>query len=228
MKTIGTVTAAVLFALLAISPLPAQEEHRNDAQPPAQDKGQEEAKPAPEHRNAPAKDAKAAEAKKPSHPDAAKPARDERQGDQERHAQPEQQKQAQQQEKQAQQQTHEQPRVAQPDEGRRTQNERPTYAPDQRPAAQSQTAAGPRGGGRIPDDHFRAHFGREHHFRVSRPTIIEGRPRFQYSGYWFEILDPWPAGWSYDDDCYIDYVDDGYYLFDPRYPGVRIAIVVTM
>lgn len=82
-------------------------------------------------------------------------------------------------------------------------------------------------GGRIPDDRFREHFGREHRFHVGHPTIVVGRPRFQYASYWFEIVEPWPAGWSYDDDCYIDYVDDGYWLFDPLYPGVRVAIVVV-
>jgi hypothetical protein len=82
-------------------------------------------------------------------------------------------------------------------------------------------------GGHIPDDQFREHFGREHRFHVGHPTIVVGRPRFQYASYWFEIVEPWPAGWSYDDDCYIDYVDDGYWLFDPLYPGVRVAVVVV-
>src|SRR5712692_6230481 len=48
-------------------------------------------------------------------------------------------------------------------------------------------------GVRIPDDKFRAHFGRQHTFVVNRPVIVEGRPRFQYTGYWFEIVDPWPT-----------------------------------
>jgi hypothetical protein len=57
-------------------------------------------------------------------------------------------------------------------------------------------------------------------------VIVAGAPRFYYQGYWFELLDPWPAGWGYNDDCYIDYMDDGYYLFDPMYPGVRVAVIV--
>ena len=57
--------------------------------------------------------------------------------------------------------------------------------------------------------------------------IIEGAPRFQYSGYWFEIVDPWPAEWLYTDDCYIDYVDGEYFLFDLLHPGVRIALFVV-
>jgi hypothetical protein len=83
-------------------------------------------------------------------------------------------------------------------------------------------------GGRIPDDKFRAQFGREHKFRMSRPTIVEGQPRFQYGGYWFVIVDPWPAVWLYTDECYIDYVDDQYYLFDVLHPGVGIVVTVVM
>ncbi len=83
-------------------------------------------------------------------------------------------------------------------------------------------------GGRIPDDKFRAQFGREHRFRMSRPTIVEGQPRFQYGGYWFVIVDPWPAEWLYTDECYIDYVDDQYYLFDVLHPGVGIVVTVVM
>jgi hypothetical protein len=83
-------------------------------------------------------------------------------------------------------------------------------------------------GGRIPDDKFRAQFGREHRFRMSRPTIVEGQPRFQYGGYWFVIVNPWPSVWLYTDECYIDYVDDQYYLFDVLHPGVGIVVTVVM
>jgi hypothetical protein len=81
--------------------------------------------------------------------------------------------------------------------------------------------------GRIPEGQFHEHFGREHYFRVHRPVIIDNRPRFQYSGYWFELVDPWPTAWSYDDDVYVDYVDDQYYLYDPVHPGVGILISVV-
>jgi hypothetical protein len=82
--------------------------------------------------------------------------------------------------------------------------------------------------GRIPDDKFRAHFGRQHTLVIKRPTIVEGQPRFQYSGYWFTIVDPWPVGWAYTDQCYIDYVDGEYLLFDLLHPGVRIALIVVL
>lgn len=82
--------------------------------------------------------------------------------------------------------------------------------------------------GHIPDDKFRSNFGHEHRFKVSRGTVVEGRPSFQYGGYSFEIVDAWPADWSYSDDCYVDYVDGEYFLFDILHPGVRIAIIVVM
>jgi hypothetical protein len=81
---------------------------------------------------------------------------------------------------------------------------------------------------RIPDDKFRSNFGRSHTFVVSRPVIVEGQPRFQYGGYSFVIIDAWPADWAYTDDCYIDYVDGEYFLFDLLHPGVRIALTVVL
>jgi hypothetical protein len=80
----------------------------------------------------------------------------------------------------------------------------------------------------IPDDKFRASFGRQHTFAIKSPVIVEGQPRFQYSGYWFEIVDAWPVGWAYTDDCYIEYVDGDYFLFDVLHPGVRITLFVVM
>jgi hypothetical protein len=79
---------------------------------------------------------------------------------------------------------------------------------------------------RIDDAHFRAHFGHDHHFAIRHVTIIGGRPRFAYGGYNFEIADAWPHGWSYRDNCYIDFVDGGYYLFNLAHPGIRISVTV--
>jgi hypothetical protein len=78
------------------------------------------------------------------------------------------------------------------------------------------------GHGRIPDDRFRASFGREHHFRVGH---IDNR-RFQYGGYWFTYNEGWPGGWAYTDDFYIDYIDGQYYLIDLTHPGVQLLLVV--
>jgi hypothetical protein len=83
-------------------------------------------------------------------------------------------------------------------------------------------------GGRIPDASFRAHFGRDHSFRINRPVMVGGSPRFQYGGYWFGFGEPWPAGWSYSDQVYVDYINGGYYLLDPVHPGVQISISVIL
>ena len=88
------------------------------------------------------------------------------------------------------------------------------------------------GGYIIPRDRFVASFGRQHYFRLSRPVFYEGYPRFDYGGYSFLLVDPWPEYWANDwynnDDVYIDYDGDGYYLFDRRYPEVRLAVTITL
>lgn len=89
-------------------------------------------------------------------------------------------------------------------------------------------------GYRIPDDRFRGYFGRDHRFRINTfpLVVVGGYPRFQYNGYWFSLVDPWPEYWSADwydtDDVYVDYTDGGYYLYDRQYPNDRIAISVFM
>ncbi len=88
------------------------------------------------------------------------------------------------------------------------------------------------GGYYIPQARFSLHFGSQHRFRMhSRPTIYMGYPRFSYSGFSFLLVDPWPEYWTENwyeaDDVYIDY-DDGYYLYNHRYPSVRLAITVVL
>jgi hypothetical protein len=76
--------------------------------------------------------------------------------------------------------------------------------------------------GRIPDEKFRASFGREHTFRVER----RDDRRFQYGGYWFTYSEPWPVAWAYTDAVYVDYIDGEYYLIDLNHPGVRLLLVI--
>jgi outer membrane biosynthesis protein TonB len=97
----------------------------------------------------------------------------------------------------------------------------------QSPAESSQTATSRPGDRknvrRIPQEHFQANFGHQHHFRVAR----RNDRRFQYSGYWFEYVEVWPAEWSYEDDCYIEEDGDDYYLVNVAHPGVRILVVIV-
>lgn len=89
-------------------------------------------------------------------------------------------------------------------------------------------------GYRIPEDRFRAHFGRGHWFRVHDVpvVVVERSPRFQFGGYWFSVVDPCPESWSpawyRTDDVYVDYVNDGYYMYNRQHPGIAIALNVTL
>ncbi len=63
------------------------------------------------------------------------------------------------------------------------------------------------------------------------PVIYMGYPRFSYGGSSFMIVDPWPQGWAENwyatDDVDIVY-NNGYYLYDQRYPGVGLAVTVVL
>jgi hypothetical protein len=61
-------------------------------------------------------------------------------------------------------------------------------------------------------------------------VVIGGFPRYQYGGYWFRLVDPWPESWADDwyesDDVYIDLIDDGYYLHNLRHPDDLVAVMI--
>jgi len=61
--------------------------------------------------------------------------------------------------------------------------------------------------------------------------VVGGYPRFQYGGFWFSMIDPYPEYWGRNwyqtDDVYVAYSGDGYYLYNRRYrnrPGIAISI----
>jgi hypothetical protein len=89
-------------------------------------------------------------------------------------------------------------------------------------------------GYRIPDNRFRGYFGPDHGFRIQGLPfmVVDGYPRFQYDGYWLSVVDPWPANWGNDwydnDQVYVAYADNGYYLYNRSYPGVGIAVSISM
>jgi hypothetical protein len=95
------------------------------------------------------------------------------------------------------------------------------------------TQRGGYNGYRVPQDRFNRYFGRGHYFRIyGLPLVfVGGYPRFQYDGYWVTFIDPWPETWPdtwYEtDDVYLDYTDDGYYLYDLSRPGPAIAVTIT-
>ena len=78
--------------------------------------------------------------------------------------------------------------------------------------------------GRISDDHYRASFGSGHNFHVNQGDY--DHRRFDYGGYSFGFIDPWPVGWGYTDNVYVVYDDGAYYMYDVVHPGIRISVSI--
>jgi hypothetical protein len=230
MKIFGAVGTAVIF--LAFGPLsgfaqqpepdkPARQEEPKEEHPKAEHpKEQKQAEPQKREEPKPAEHPQQQDQRRAK--DSAKQAQEnQKRGQDQQHHTQEQNQKAQQQNQRAQQKTRDDAqKKAQQDQDRQAHDIRSNPAQSQGRSAAYH--------GRIPESNFHEHFGREHHFRFQRPQIIDGRSRFQYSGYWFELVDPWPADWGYDDDVYVDYEDDQYYLFDPEHSGARIVINVVL
>jgi outer membrane biosynthesis protein TonB len=197
--------SAVLLALTIGTPAYAFQEPDKDKEKPQQE---EPKKQEPERQQPPEKEKQPQEK-----PQEKQPPRDNQKQDK-----------AQQQNEKQQQQTVKQEQQTEKD---RAKQDRATPEQPQRDAHNNvqpaQRDAGNRNARRIPDQDFRAHFGREHAFRVAR----RDDRRFDYGGYWFEYSQPWPAGWSYDDDVYVDDIDGEYYLIDPVHPGIRLLLIVA-
>ena len=190
---------------------------------------QQQAKPekqqqaqAPQHQQQP-KPEKQQQAKAPQQQQQAKPEKQQAQGQQGQPRQQHQVNSAKQQEPQSQGQ--QQPQHQQ---GASSQRPQRTQQAEAAQRAQPELRLSARGNARIPDERFHSNFGREHEFRIGNPVLVGGYSRFQYGGYWFGFVEPWPVGWYYTDDVYIDYVDGGYYMYDPYYPGARFAISVVL
>jgi len=153
-----------------------------------------------------------------------------------------QQRQSQPQQHQAQPAAHQQTQNARPAEQPRTQQAAHTQQPQthavnhaqqanngrsQEHAQQTHAVAENRGGsqhGRISEAHYASSFGSGHSFHVSRGQYDSRR--FNYGGYSFGFIDPWPIGWGYSDNVYVVYTDGGYYMYDNVHPGLRISISI--
>jgi hypothetical protein len=150
----------------------------------------------------------------------AKPAQDEKKAQPEKPAKPA--------EKSAQEE-----KSAKPEENNARQEEKNTKpeeknaqerAPEAKPEKQEQHAAGNRD--RIPADRYKASFGQQHTFRVSQGDYRNRR--FQYGGYSFGFVDAWPNNWLYTQNVYVIEIDGVYYLCNPTYPGVNLALSFTL
>lgn len=198
MRLIGVISTAVLSLILA-APVYAQEQH-----------DQKEEKARPEEKKAqPEKSAKPQEEKRAQPEKSVRP--EEKSSRQQNRDNQQEEKNVQQKNKNNQQEqknAHEQQR-----------------GQEAKPEKQEQHASGNRGG-RIPDDRYKAHFGREHSFHVSQGDY--GNRRFEYGGYTFAFVGEWPGNWLYSQDVFVIEIDGVYYLCNPMYPGVNIALDVTL
>jgi len=232
MKLTGIITTAAFFGLLGIAvPANARQEKQKESAAPA--KQEQQAKPekqqqaqAPKQQAKPEKQQQAQAPKQQAKPEKQQQAQAPKQQQQ---AKPEKQQQA-----KAPQQHQQQQAKGQQQQAKGQQQGRSSQAPQRTQQAVARQRAQPalrlseRGSGRIPEERFRSNFGHEHSFRMGNPVLVGGYSRFQYSGFWFGFVEPWPTGWYYTDDVYIDYVDGGYYMYDPYYPGARFAISVVI
>src|ERR1039458_477786 len=237
MKPTLIITSAVLSLMLGIAvPVFAQNDKQGDKkdQPKQQQKANDQAKPAQQHDQQPQNQGKQQQQQKQDQ-------NNQQQRAQQQQNQDKQQKQVQQQQKQD-QNNQQQQRAQQQQRPQRTQEqqrvEQTTFQSHRAGSWQSDHRSWQQRGGyngyRIPDDRYRSYFGSQHYFRIyGLPFMVYGGfPRFQYQGYWITLLDPWPGNWSNDwydnDDVYINYGNDGYYMYNRRYPGIGIAVSISM
>jgi hypothetical protein len=109
-----------------------------------------------------------------------------------------------------------QQQARQPQEAKLTQHAKPVrQAKSPQPAVRHS---------RISDEKFRASFGMGHTFHVSRSDFNSPSRRFEYGGFSWALINPWPFGWHYTDSVYVDFVNGGYFLCAPIHPRVYLAI----
>jgi hypothetical protein len=197
MKLVGAISAAVLSLTLGVAvPAYAQQEQHDQQE---------------ENKAKPAQDEKKAQPEKPAK-------QEEKNAQQEKNSKPEE-KNAQQQEKNS------KPEEKNAQQEKNSKAEEKNAQQQAKPEQQAQREGG-NGGGRIPEDRYKANFGQEHRFRVSESDSRDRR--FQYGGYSFGFVDPWPTNWLYTQDVYVIEIDGVYYLCNAMYPGVNITLSVTL
>ena len=259
MKRLGIISTGVLLLLLGtIAATNAQQDQHQEAKPPKQVQQSKPEKRQPD-RNKQQQDQKRGRVQQPDRnkQQQQRAQQPDRSKQQQQHAQQpdrskQQQQRAQQPDRSKQQQQHaqqpdrskQQQQRAQQQDNRSSRQRQRVQHDQQREVWQQHRARdwqsehrdwrqrGGYTGYRIPDAHYRGSFGANHWFRIHRypMELYGGYPRFQYGGFWFGFMDPWPEYWADDwydnDDVYVVYSEDGYYLYNRRYPRDRIAITV--
>jgi len=237
MKVIGITSTAILSLVLGVAaPAYAQHEDQGDKQDHAkqQQGGHDKGKPEQQHAQKPQPQVQHAQGSREQHGQQVQHDQQQRQerNDQQQHAQ--------QQQRQDRNEGYTRSAQGRGNDRRSPQQQRVQHSVWQQHRSQNwqsdhrnwQQRGGYRGY-RIPDDRYRGYFGPSHGFRINTLPflVVGGYPRFQYEGYWISAVDPWPSSWGDDwydnDDVYVSYVDNGYYMYNRSYPGQGIAINIT-
>ncbi len=116
---------------------------------------------------------------------------------------------------------------AQPEKNAKPEEKNAKQEQNSKPVAKNeQKQSAGNGGGRIPADKFKANFGQQHTFRVSQSDY--SNHRFQYGGYAFGFVDPWPSNWLYTQNVYVIEINGVYYLCNASFPGVNLTLSFTL
>jgi hypothetical protein len=202
MKLIGVISTAVLSLTLgAAAPVYAQQDQHDQQE---------------DQKVQPAQDEKKAQPDKPVKPEEKGAQRPETNAKPDEKSAQQPEKNAKPEERNAQQQDNN----SKPEEKNAKQQQQ-----EAKPGEQAQRAGG-NSNGRIPDDRYKANFGSEHTFRVTQGDY--GNHSFQYGGYSFGFVGVWPSNWLYTQNVYVVDIDGVYYLCNPMYPGVNIALIVNL
>lgn len=79
-------------------------------------------------------------------------------------------------------------------------------------------------GRRLSEGRFRESFGWDHRFRPG--WIGGGYDTFGFGGFTFGFVEPWPVGWAYTDEVYVEDIGGAYFLLNPLYPGVQVEVII--
>jgi outer membrane biosynthesis protein TonB len=227
MKLLAAVSTTTLFLLLGTTAAPYAPQERQEQGDKTEKQGE---KAKPEKKEPQAKPAKQEQTNKPVKQEtkqASQEKRDKPATEESKRAQQEQKDEpAKHEARQAKQEQEDEPAKHEAKQAKQEQKDQHVRQQDQQSAQHSQRDdnRGNGGHGRISDEHYRASFGSGHNFHVNRGDY--DHRRFNYGGYSFGFIDPWPAAWYYTDDVYVVYDDGGYYMYNAGHPGMRISVNV--
>lgn len=233
MKTTLIISAATLALLVAGPAFPRQEQEKEKPQEQQkqeerqqEQKQQKQTNKQQQQQQQEKQKQQADKQQKQQQKQSQQAAKQQQQQEKQQQAEKQQQKDKQQADKQQQDQQKRQQQLAkqqQQDEKERQKQQQQLAKQQAQSDVRDHRDSGDHRGRRVSDTEFRAHFGREHTFHVTRSDDRH----FWFGGYSFEFVNAWPAGWLYTDDFYIEDVDGQYYLIDLFHPEVRVLVVIV-